>query len=95
MNEIMNNILAATAMVGLFTGILIEGIKRAEVVSNRVLPLLSLALGMITGFVLAVGFDQAVPIFVAAGFLGGAIASGLYDSMATVIDLLKNLLKGE
>lgn len=88
MEEIMNSILAAVAMVGLFSGILVEGVKRAEVFSNRALPLVSLAVGMAAGFALAVGFAQDVPTFVAAGFIGGAMASGLYDGIKTLVNTL-------
>lgn len=85
MQDIMNNILAATAIVGVFAGILVEGIKRAEVFSNRSLPLVSLVIGMATGVALAFGFNQDVPTFTAAGFIGGAAASGLYDFVTNLI----------
>lgn len=85
MQDIMNNILAATAVVGIFAGILVEGIKRAEVLSPRSLPLVSLVIGMGTGVALAFGFGQDVATFVAAGFIGGAAASGLYDFVSNLI----------
>lgn len=94
MQEIMNNILAATAVVGFFTGLLIEGIKRSEVVSNRVLPLLSMGVGMAMGYVIALGFDQHISTFVAAGFVGGAMASGVYDSGSSAVAFLKDFLGG-
>ena len=85
MQDIMSNILAATAIVGIFAGILVEGIKRAEVLSPRSLPLISLLIGMVTGFVLAIGFKQDLATFTAAGFIGGAMASGLYDAITNLI----------
>ncbi|WP_373752319.1 holin [Jeotgalibaca porci] len=94
MQDIMNNILAATAVVGLFTGLLIEAVKRAEVVSTRVLPLLSLLLGMVMGYVIALGFNQDFSTFIAAGFIGGAMASGIYDSGSSVVAFLKDFLGG-
>ena len=89
MQDIMNNILAATAVVGIFAGILVEGIKRAEVFSPRSLPLVSLVIGMVTGVALAIGFNQDLATFVAAGFIGGAMASGLYDAISNLIKGVK------
>uniref|UniRef100_UPI0035A0CEAA holin n=1 Tax=Jeotgalibaca porci TaxID=1868793 RepID=UPI0035A0CEAA len=79
MNELLNNILSAVAFVGVFSGIAVEVLKRSEVVSVRFLPLASIAIGMTVGFVMALGFYQDVPTFIAAGFIGGAMASGVYD----------------
>lgn len=79
MNEIMHNILAAVAFVGVFSGIAVEVLKRTEVVSKRYLPVASIVIGMMVGFVLSVAFYQDTATFVAAGFIGGAVASGVYD----------------
>lgn len=79
MNELLNNILSAVAFVGVFSGIAVEVIKRAEVIDKRFLPLASVVIGAIVGFILAIGFYQDVPTFIAAGFIGGAVASGIYD----------------
>lgn len=79
MNEILDNIIAAIAVVGLFVGIIVEVVKRTETVTKRYLPLVSVIIGMITGFVLAIAFNQDVATYVAAGFIGGAVASGVYD----------------
>lgn len=79
MQEIMNSIIAATAFVGVFAGIIVEVIKRADLVSTRYLPALSIVIGMITGFVMATGFNQDLAVYIAAGFIGGATASGVYD----------------
>lgn len=79
MNELLNNILSAVAFVGVFSGIAVEVLKRTEVVTVRFLPLASIVIGMVVGLVLAIGFYQDVPTFIAAGFIGGAVASGVYD----------------
>lgn len=79
MQEIMNNIIAATAFVGVFAGIIVEVVKRADLVSTRYLPALSILIGTVTGFVMATGFNQDVAVYIAAGFIGGATASGVYD----------------
>jgi putative flippase GtrA len=79
MNELLNSILSAVAFVGVFSGIAVEVLKRAEVIDNRFLPLASVAIGSIVGFILSVGFNQDLATFVAAGFIGGAVASGVYD----------------
>lgn len=79
MNELLSNVLNAVAFVGVFSGIAVEVLKRTEVIDKRFLPLSSVVIGMVVGFILAVGFYQPVPTFVAAGFIGGAVASGIYD----------------
>jgi putative flippase GtrA len=79
MNELLNNVLSAVAFVGVFSGIAVETLKRAEVIDKRFLPLASVVIGAIVGFVLSVGFNQDLATFVAAGFIGGAVASGVYD----------------
>jgi putative flippase GtrA len=79
MNELLNNVLSAVAFVGVFSGIAVEVLKRAEVIDKRFLPLASVVIGAIVGFVLSVGFNQDLATFVSAGFIGGAVASGVYD----------------
>ena len=41
MNELLNNILSAVAFVGVFSGIVVQVIKNAELVNKRYLPLVS------------------------------------------------------
>lgn len=94
MQEIMNNILAATALVGIFVGGLVEGLKRTEVVSKRFLPLLSMALGMVVGYVVALGFQQDLATYTAAGFVGGAMASGVFDAIVSLLGIAKNFIGG-
>ena len=79
MNELLNNILSAVAFVGVFSGIVVQVIKNAELVNKRYLPLVSVVLGMVVGYILAIGFYQDIPTFIAAGLIGGATASGVYD----------------
>ena len=79
MNELLNNVLSAVAFVGVFSGIAVEVLKRSEVIDKRFLPVASVVIGAIVGFILAIGFYQDVPTFIAAGFIGGATASGVYD----------------
>ena len=79
MNELLNNILSAVAFVGVFSGIVVQVIKNAELVNKRYLPLVSVGLGMVVGYILAIGFYQDIPTCIAAGFIGGATASGVYD----------------
>lgn len=79
MQEIMNNILAATAIVAVFAMIAVEAIKRTGKVPAHVLPLLSVTVGMLAGVLVALGFGQDLPTYIAAGFIAGAAASGIYD----------------
>ena len=79
MNELLNNVLSAVAFVGVFSGIAVEVLKRAEVIDKRFLPLASVVIGAIVGFILSVGFYQDTATYIAAGFIGGAVASGIYD----------------
>ena len=79
MNELLSYVLNAVAFVGVFSGIAVEVLKRTEVVDKRYLPLSSVVIGAVVGFILAIGFYQPVSTFVAAGFIGGAVASGIYD----------------
>ncbi|WP_373737260.1 holin [Jeotgalibaca porci] len=79
MNELLNNILSAVAFVGVFSGIVVQVIKNAELVNKRYLPLVSVGLGMVVGYILAIGFYQDTATYIAAGFIGGAVASGVYD----------------
>ena len=58
MNELLNNILSAVAFVGVFSGIVVQVIKNAELVNKRYLPLVSVGLGMVVGYILALGFYQ-------------------------------------
>lgn len=79
MQEIMNNILAATAIVAVFAMIAVEVIKRTGKVESTMLPALSIGIGMGLGVLIAIGFGQDMPTYVAAGFIAGAAASGVYD----------------
>ena len=79
MNELLNNVLSAVEFVGVFSGMAVEVIKRSEVIDKRFLPLASVVIGSIVGFVLAIGFYQDMATYIAAGFIGGAVASGIYD----------------
>lgn len=88
MTDILNNILSAVALVGIFAGVLVEALKRTELVSVKALPILSLVVGSLAGLALALGFGQDVPTFIAAGFIGGAVASGLYDGIKSVVDMI-------
>lgn len=88
MTDILNNILSAVALVGIFAGVLVEALKRTELVSVKALPILSLVVGSLAGLALALGFGQDVPTFIAAGFIGGAVASGLYDGIRSVVDMI-------
>lgn len=94
MQEIMNNILAATALVGIFVGGLVEGLKRTEVVSKKFLPLLSMGLGMVVGYVVALGFNQDLATYTAAGFVGGAMASGVFDAIVSLLGIANNFIGG-
>ena len=88
MTDILNNILSAVALVGIFAGVLVEALKRTELVSVKAMPILSLGVGSLAGLALALGFGQDVPTFIAAGFIGGAVASGLYDGIKSVVDMI-------
>ena len=88
MTQILDNILGAVAMVGIFAGVSVEALKRTEVVSIKLLPIVSLIVGMLAGLTLAIGFEQDLPTFVAAGFIGGAVASGLYDGSKSVVNMI-------
>ena len=79
MNELLNNVLSAVAFVGVFSGIAVEVLKRTEVIDKRFLPLASVLIGAAVGLVLSLGFYQDTATYVAAGFIGGAVASGIYD----------------
>ena len=54
MNELLNNILSAVAFVGVFSGIVVQVIKNAELVNKRYLPLVSVVLGMVVGYILSI-----------------------------------------
>lgn len=81
MEEIMSEAVAVSGFLALFIGIIMQGIKQLEAVNNKYLPLLSIALGIILGSVIAVAFEFNVGIYIIAGFIGGASASGLYDGL--------------
>lgn len=87
MENITENILAAVVFVGLFAGSLVEAIKRSNLINDQLLPFVSMGVGMATGFALAIGFDQDIATFVAAGFIGGSVASGVYDGVKTLFDM--------
>ena len=95
MTQILDNILGAVAIVGIFAGVLVEALKRTEVVSLKLLPIVSLIVGMLAGLTLAIGFEQDLPTFVAAGFIGGAMASGIYDSGSSAVAFLKDFMGGK
>lgn len=95
MQEIMSNILGAISLVGIFTGLLIEGVKRTETISTKALPVVSLFIGGLMGGVIGFGFLQDLPTYVAAGFIAGGLASGMYDSITSIWDLIKNLMGGK
>lgn len=89
--NILETVLGATTFAGLFAFILVEAVKRTNIVRVEILPLVSLVLGAIAGFILAIGFKLDIPTFVAAGFIGGAMASGIYDGAKTFIANVLNM----
>lgn len=81
MEEIMSEAVTVAGILALLIGFIMQGIKQLEVVNNKYLPLISMALGIILGAIIAVAFEFNVGIYIIAGFIGGASASGLYDGL--------------
>lgn len=81
METIMSEAVAVAGMLAVLIGFIMQGIKQLEAVNNKYLPLLSMILGIILGAVIALAFDFNIGIYMIAGFIGGAGASGLYDGL--------------
>lgn len=79
-NVVMNNILASIVLVSVFTYLMVEGIKKTNRVKVDDLPFLSLFVGMVAGLILSIGFKLDIATMVAAGFISGGFASGMYDT---------------
>lgn len=77
----MSEAVAAAVVIAIFVGIILQAVKQLESVNNRYLPLMSIILGMAIGALFAIAFEFAVAVYVIAGFLGGASASGIYDGL--------------
>lgn len=77
---VMNNILASIVLVSAFTGLLVEGIKKTNRIKQEDIPFVSLFIGMLSGFVLSIGFGLDLATMIAAGFISGGFASGIYDT---------------
>lgn len=78
----MSEAVAVAGILAVLIGFIMQGIKQLEAVNNKYLPLLSMILGLVLGAVIALAFDFNIGIYMIAGFIGGAGASGLYDGLA-------------
>ena len=92
--EWLPSILIAVGGVAVFVGFTIEAVKRTEMFGTRTLPIVSLILGVLVGFVIALGFNMDIPTYMAAGFIGGGFASGMYDSIVSLLELVTKFIKG-
>lgn len=81
METIMSEAVAVAGILAVLIGFIMQGIKQLEAVNNKYLPLLSMILGLVLGAVIALAFDFNIGIYMIAGFIGGAGASGLYDGL--------------
>lgn len=79
MENIMANIVSAMAFVVVFSGVVVEAIKKMDLVNKQYLPGVSILIGTLCGVSLAFLFNLDMATYAAAGFLSGAGSSGLYD----------------
>lgn len=81
MEIIMSEAVAVAGILAVLIGFIMQAIKQLEAINNKYLPLLSMILGIVLGAVIALTFDFNIGIYMIAGFIGGAGASGLYDGL--------------
>lgn len=75
-----------TKVIPVIVLILVQAIKKAELVENRWLPFVALSIGLIIGTIFAM-LDQPMSWeHIVRGFLYGATASGLYDAGKSLLD---------
>lgn len=83
MEDIMSNIVIQVATLTPLVAALVQVIKTMDVVPNKVLPLVAIVIGGLTGVGLALGFDLSLADYVLAGVISGLASAGLYDTIKT------------
>lgn len=80
-------VLALATAVSIIVGILTQVIKKVtgESISNSYMPLVAIVLGLIVGALVYPFTDMELTQRLWAGFMAGAMASGLYDTLATFV----------
>lgn len=80
-----------TKVIPIVVLILVQGVKKADLVEKRWLPFVALSIGIIIGTIFAI-LDQPMNWeHIVRGFLYGASASGLYDAGKSVLGTDKTL----
>lgn len=88
--------LSVLFIVAVITMIITEVIKKTERIKNQWLPAVSVGVGLLIGILIGLVFfflgsitpEQTVLISI-SGILSGAMASGLYDNLTTLLDKSK------
>ena len=74
-------------VIAIVVFLLVWAIKNTSWVSKKLLPLVSMALGIIVGYVVSLQFGSPFEGMV-EGFIAGGFASGGYDALRPVFDYL-------
>ncbi|MHC5215390.1 holin [Enterococcus sp. LJL128] len=80
MDEIITHVLATGLSFAPIMMIVTEAVKQTGVITSKYLPLISITLGIILGFIMGVCFDQNVAEMTIGGLVAGGMACGLYDA---------------
>lgn len=83
METLLNEAIGLAAAMSPFILIFVQAIKTAEL-NTRWLPFVSIGLGIAVGIAFALASGADLFLYGLAGFLSGASASGLYDSIKSV-----------
>lgn len=80
METVLNEAVALAGIMLPVIAIIVQLIKQLEI-KHKWLPLISIALGIVTGIVFGYATNADLFVYGLAGFLSGAGASGLYDAI--------------
>lgn len=79
----MENIIIFAGVLAVIVGIVVQVVKTASPIPNRLMPLVSIVIGVVVSalslFIPELVGDLSVGGTLLAGFFAGASASGLYD----------------
>lgn len=80
-------VLALGTAIAVLVGILTQIIKKVtgEAVANKYMPLIAILLGLVVGALVYPFTDMNLTLRLWAGFMAGAMASGLYDTVASLV----------
>lgn len=77
----MEQALIVAGILGPVISGLLQIIKHADFVNSRWLPIAAVIVGIVFGGIYALLFNEALPIYLLGGLIGGLASGGFYNGM--------------